>query len=218
MRSLLISVAFAGSLLASGAGAATVGIGNPIVAGTTVDTCGNCTYVLGQPFGVAGYQVTDYTIYAVNSGDITPLLFTRSNPDASHATFTLVGIGAARTVPNSGIYNFLFSLTVGTELTTANTYFGFANNGGPMVSFSYTGGVGDGGTFLLAPQLSLGGSTTLQSTNFDFNTQNSLNDRTYSVAASATSVVPEAATWAFMIAGFGLAGAVLRRRRALIAA
>ncbi|MBT9473847.1 MAG: PEPxxWA-CTERM sorting domain-containing protein [Phenylobacterium sp.] len=36
-------------------------------------------------------------------------------------------------------------------------------------------------------------------------------------ATSLSSAVPEPATWAMMIAGFGLAGSALRSRRALIA-
>jgi hypothetical protein len=38
-----------------------------------------------------------------------------------------------------------------------------------------------------------------------------------SIGDSAGSAVPEPASWALMISGFGLAGAVLRRRRALVA-
>jgi len=37
----------------------------------------------------------------------------------------------------------------------------------------------------------------------------------YDVQFGATAAVPEAATWAFMILGFGLTGALLRKRRAL---
>ena len=40
--------------------------------------------------------------------------------------------------------------------------------------------------------------------------------RTY--ASDATGAVPEPASWAMMIAGFGLAGAAMRRRRSLVAA
>jgi hypothetical protein len=216
MNKLLGSAAIAAALslmLAGSASAATtVGIGNPIVPGTTVDLCKDCTYLLGKPFDVNGYKVTDYSFYAMNAGDITPLLFTRSNPDA---TFTLVGIGTARTVTAAagGPFNFAFGLTAGTDITTANTYFGFANNGGPLVAFSHTGGLGDGGTFLLAPQLALNESKTVDASGYKFNMQNALNDRTYSLAASATlTAVPEPLTWALMVGGFGLVGVRLRRR------
>jgi hypothetical protein len=42
-------------------------------------------------------------------------------------------------------------------------------------------------------------------------------DLAYQVLSDATPGVPEPATWAMMIAGFGMAGGALRRRRALVA-
>jgi hypothetical protein len=42
-------------------------------------------------------------------------------------------------------------------------------------------------------------------------------ERTYEILSQSSGAVPEPATWAMMIAGFGLAGAALRRRRLEIA-
>jgi hypothetical protein len=42
-------------------------------------------------------------------------------------------------------------------------------------------------------------------------------DNTGSISANITAAIPEPASWALMIGGFGMAGAMLRRRRSLAA-
>ncbi len=69
----------------------------------------------------------------------------------------------------------------------------------------------------------LGTSGFLQGTNFP-ELQNGAGEEVYSLNAGATfsaiteadGAVPEPASWALMVAGFGLAGAAMRRQRAIV--
>jgi len=94
------------------------------------------------------------------------------------------------------------------------------NVGGDFIAFNFNdgGGGGGGGFFFFAP----GAFSTIGLHTTDGWPINDPDDPTccYGNAGSgqltvayATSVVPEPATWALMISGFGLAGAALRRRR-----
>lgn len=65
----------------------------------------------------------------------------------------------------------------------------------------------------------LGTSGFLQGTNYPYLTNGGANVQSFSVGATFSAVsqadgnVPEPASWALMVAGFGLAGAAMRRRR-----
>ena len=85
--------------------------------------------------------------------------------------------------------------------TTGVTSLGFANNFSLFQTYT--------GSFIAS-----GPASTVSFTNSSFadGTDVALDNVT------VTSDVPEASTWAMMIAGFGLVGAATRRRRTLLAA
>ncbi|MEQ1548968.1 MAG: choice-of-anchor C family protein [Chakrabartia sp.] len=94
--------------------------------------------------------------------------------------------------------------------------FAYANVGAGDLTFSSNGGgtraapnwTGNSFTFLAT-----GSSTTLS-----FRADPSSSSRAYGAALDNVSVtaVPEPATWAFMIAGFGLIGGTMRRRKSVL--
>jgi len=92
-------------------------------------------------------------------------------------------------------------------------------DGNPLASFSVVrvaptwGSISDWQYFSKS-FVAAGASTTLSFTN----TQNAYEHFAVIDSVSVTGGVPEPATWALMIGGFGLTGAALRRRRTAVAA
>jgi hypothetical protein len=190
-------------------------VGNDAIDRSEVDACEICAFVVNQAFGVAGLNVFSFEFFAKNAGTVTPFLSTRLD-DGTNANFTVTGIGQAQTVGGAGFNQFEFATVFGSSITSANTYFGFAYNDGGVVAFDYFPSLTTAGTFVapegFVPAL---GSTFSSSLAPQQNAFGALNTRTYSINATAESVaaVPEPATWALMILGFGIVGAALRRRR-----
>ena len=194
----------------SAAPALAQGVGNPVIARSTVDGCSSCTFVLNQAFPTPGVAVGGFSFYADRALDIVPLLLSQTVV-GNTATFSVLAIGQQRTA-SLGVNNFSFNTQSGVNLTTANSYFGFAYPGLGVVSFDYFSTATSAGAFAgpagYVP--SAVGDSFTSSTTLSNNAYGALNDRTYSIAAAA---VPEPATWALMIGGFGLAGFGMRRRK-----
>jgi PEP-CTERM motif len=161
---------------------------------TAVDSCPSCDYIYNQAFTSTGEAVTSYSFHAENGGNITPILFTRSNSGGT-ATFTIVGVGTTDTVAAAGDYtNVAFGLTSGTDLTTTDTYFGWYSTV-PVVGLSYfpvgtpvTDGLGiffTTGSDTLGTPL-VGGTFA----NYVTDALGNVNDRTYQINATAVAVVP----------------------------
>ena len=115
------------------AGTYTVGVGGT---GSTDDTCPNCTYIIGNPFGAAGATVVSYTFGGDQSGTITPELFTGRDERRHHHLYRGRNGRDQTVVPGSNTYN--FDLVSGTDITSTDTYFGFSNSDGAVVPFNYT--------------------------------------------------------------------------------
>lgn len=119
-------------------------------------------------------------------------------------TLTIVPpvVGSTPAATFSTPFTLVFTLTSPLGSTTSSTTFtasGFlglgsvdVQYGGGSTGFTYTGGTG---TITVDPG-QIGTAPT-----------------TISGRVTATPAVPEAATWAMMVAGFGVAGAALRRRQ-----
>jgi hypothetical protein len=110
------------AVLVAGTGQAST-IGNPAVAGTSVDTCNGCTFLLLQPFPISdvGFSVTSYSLYAYQAGNkITPLIFTLSG-----GNYLVSGVGTTETIASTGAQTYSFGLTDGSSLVGVATYFGY---------------------------------------------------------------------------------------------
>jgi hypothetical protein len=201
--------------LSATAKADTVTVGNdPTHQGALTDTCTKCAFVIGQAFGSAGATVTSYSFFTSGAaGDITPILYTESG-----SVFTIVGIGATQTLAagSAGEETFSFNLQPGgVDVTTTNTFFGFSNANGSLVTYdNSTPTVVNGGAD--AFQLGGAGTPSLGET-FNVNsgsTQDAYNEqltRIYSIQASA--VTPEPATLSLLALGISSLGAMTRFRR-----
>ncbi len=66
--------------------------------------------------------------------------------------------------------------------------------------------------------VAVGGGKTQYTVNYNFKNNGLAQDQVRFQITSISSAVPEPATWAMMITGFGLAGAAIRRRRTVFAA
>ena len=183
------------------AGTYTVGVGGT---GSTDDTCPNCTYIVGNPFGAAGATVVSYTFGGDQSGSITPELFTGVMSGGT-ITFTEVGTGTTQTVaPGSHTYD--FGLVSGTDITSTDTYFGFSNSDGAVVPFNYTSSPVPYGTFLFAN----GAPLTSEYGTYTYNQINSDGDRNYAI--EATALTPEPGSLSLLGTGLAAVAAMVRRR------
>ena len=210
-KAALSAIASVAIFAAAAPASAAVTIGNPATLAGNVDGCTSCTFVLNQAFGVAGKTVSTYSFYAGSSSSITPLLLTRTDSGTT-ATFTIVGVGTLRNAVAGGVNTFDFGSMSGTTTTTANTYFGFSYTNGGVVTFDYFTPGTASGTFVGPSGYvgSLGGTFGADFSSQPNNSYDALDARTYSINVTA---VPEPATWALMILGFGMVGFGLRRAR-----
>lgn len=200
------------SVLAAVPASAAVTVGNdPTVSTGQPDSCTSCTFVVNDAFGAAGLKLLSYSFYGKTTSDITPLLLTRTD-SGTDAIFTIVGVGQKQTAA-LGLNTFAFNLLTGTNITTANSYFGFAYTNGGTVAFDYSPFSPTSGTFVGPVNYSgaIGGVFTSSFASAQSNSYDALDARTYSI--SAVAAVPEPATWAMMLFGFGMIGGAARYRR-----
>ncbi len=149
------------------------------------------------------------------------------NPNSGSASIDLTGAG--NTGPTTGISqavttgvgNYTLSFFVGNASPTggnANSYtqpstVNLSINGGPIQSFTNS----DDTNFAInwkafSVNFFAAGPTTIAFTN------GTSGDNMLGLDDVSVALVPEPASWAMLIAGFGLTGAAMRRRRAVIVA
>lgn len=101
-----------------------------------------------------------------------------------------------------------------TALATGIDVVGVTGAGSVFEHFSFSGG--NFSSFVLDPAFTGLSSLRITATGNDINPQFLINDIV--VNEGVPGGVPEPASWALMISGFGLTGAALRRRRSVVAA
>ncbi len=114
-------------------------------------------------------------------------------------TYTVSFLYSGDNTPVSGTYGVLADVTGSSTFSYAGTVQAPGTNPGTLASFNFV--AGSGANVLRFRQTS------------SFDASPIIDNITLSTAA-----VPEPAAWALMITGFGLAGATLRRRRAVLSA
>ena len=183
-------------------------VGNSPTERGFLDTTPNLTFVLDQAFAATPGVVTSFNFYAGSVGDVTPLLFTRSEA-GGQISFTLAAIGTTRDV-GAGAYSFDFGLTQGANLTGATTYFGFRTANLGVVTYDYQSDALPGAFAVQDTSAGMGATYTFGQGGSADNGYG-LNYRAYSINAT-TAAVPEPATWAMMMFGFGGLGYAMRRK------
>lgn len=169
----------------------------PVLSGDYAIVSGSLQNVYQQPLG-------DNTTYLVVPGD---------GSSSGTATLDLTG-PLAGLVTNSIAFYWGSVDTYNTLEVLSRTGAVMATiNGGDLGAIAYGSGVNPNANVLF--QLTFSGSERADFGKLRFtSTQKAFEIDNFHIS---TSAVPEPATWAMMIAGFGLAGAAIRRRRTAFA-
>ena len=178
------------------------------------------TATTGQSFTTQSFESTPTgTSTSLDFGDVTfscngtsycPGFFGRSTQLRTDGAYSVY-----YATPDSAILTFTSAITafgidvIGLGDVGATNFFVDIGTGPLALQQNYSAA---GGTVTFAGVTSNTAFTTVTFTGSQVN-DGIFFDRLRYVTAAATPVVPEPATWAMMIAGFGLAGAAMRRRR-----
>ena len=220
VRSLLLSTALAASILvpAEGAGASTLWNNG----GPTAVTGGFCDQN-GGSCGFAGWTVYDdfqlasaasvggltYSTYIMSGNPAASYASTNYsiwtvNPGSAYGTGPIVSGTVTGTVSANGVGGSLITISGLNIALGAGTYWlGLQNN------------TTDGSTSVYVPSTSSFLGAASQAANGGAYINSPLPDASFTVESLG---VPEPATWALMLGGFGLAGVALRRRTSAAAA
>ena len=206
MKKALIAIALATASIATNANAAvTINF-----SGTSPIPSSNDFQATLNGLGLTGYTATGASLVLDANSIITfELLGTESGFDDHFATIS---------APNlSYTEHTSFQNDFGSPISIGSAFFG-AGSLTSLLNFSAVGGlpatVGQAGFGIFLPR----GATNGQSVStfyFGYDDQAANPDRDYDdmiIRATVRSAVPEPATWAMMILGFGFAGMALRRR------
>lgn len=109
-------------------------IGNPVIDRAITDSAYNTMFVFRGVFPAAGETVTGWSFQGGNTNSITPLLFERIGPSY---TYTLLGIGTTRASTGAGLQSYGFGLVSGSDVTGANTTFGWLDSTTGVIEFDY---------------------------------------------------------------------------------
>jgi opacity protein-like surface antigen len=182
----------------------------------------------GDPLALPTGQVLVADFNDANNPEATLLAGYDLDLDGATVGVNEGGSGYSGTLPNNGTHYLTIPGFTKATLTSAAGMKAFSLYMGSPDTYNSIRFIGDGfDTTLSGGQLS-GGNTSQQwswgaRVNFDFggakvnqiilsSSQNSFETDNFAVAA-----VPEPATWAMMILGFGAAGAMIRRRQVAMA-
>lgn len=190
-----------------------VNVGAPILA---IPSATNNFFTELTGLGLTNFTSTGASLFLTGPSNITfEFLGTESG---YFDTFSTTGAGAvSATESTSGIINsFASPILIGTQLFAPGDLAGLLNFTSNLGTAATVGDVGFG-IFLPAGFVSGSSVTTLY---FGYDDQDSgrvgSDDDNHDdfVLRATITAVPEPATWAMMITGFGLTGAALRRRAA----
>ena len=177
-----------------------------LAASTSVDAA-NLIIVGGKLAGATGVDVSG-SLYNVEFVDGTcSAVFGGCNSSADFAFNSVAGASAATQALRDqillGIYRADPSLTVGCESSTCGIIVPYAVVDPVTLSYSYV--------------VNLGGGTPFQNPTYTFPLRledlSAMPSNVYARFALASGAVPEPATWAMMIGGFGAIGGAMRYRR-----
>jgi hypothetical protein len=241
MRRYLIAGAAAAALvgLASNAGAATVVINSShVIGGDTVSLTGtvgpsntplpypnvmegpeamNISVDGGQPFDIVAFCVDLFHLWP----GAPPSQTYETAPVTNDSNSPASGGGDALSDLISGEIGFLAQLAQSIDINTADGQHRLAGIQGAIWSIEYPNVTVNGGSSYLSTYQTDGANWAATHINFQGHANGIYSvggDQGFGVLQGfTTGGVPEPAAWTLMIGGFGLAGALLRRRRSALA-
>jgi len=207
----------------------TAGVSVPAMAQTTYDTTGSYfgditsfgepdTSTYGQVFTVGSDNVLNtFSLYL--EGGSGPISFKGYLYawDGSHATGSALYASGTLSF-TGGLSEYDFS-TGGVTLATGQQYVAFLSTSGLQDGGQITTGMPFDGNF---GSSTIGGGMVWYNTGNDFsaltsnswdNTGNAVGDAWFKASFDSAGGVPEPASWAMMLGGFGMVGGALRSRR-----